>query len=341
MSERAPLVSILLPVRNGERYLRESLDSILAQTWGDREVLVLDDASTDGTPQILEGYGDRVRVIRHPTNLGIYDNVNAGLTHVRGEFVGVYHADDIYEPTMVERSVATFRAHSSVGAVFTLDTWIDAEGREYDRLRLPPSIPLGVPLDFATTLNTLLAWKNILFVCPSAMVRTELYRKIGGYRQSLFKNSSDLDCWLRLAREACLFIVPEYLMRYRHFHGSSSHRYHHILTEPERFVRIRYHHLARQGSRPFADPAALREYEAHRAEDQLMIAVAHYIQKQTPSLRESLAKAPFGALARGRNVQRARLIVLRGLLALLARVPHQKWLADRFYARWHAKKAAH
>ena len=339
MTSAAPFVSILVPVKDGALYLRESLDSLLAQTWHAREIIVLDDASTDATPEILASYGPALRTVRQSATLGIYDNVNTGLPLARGDLVAVYHADDVYLPTIVEREIEAFRAHPEVGAVFCLDTWIDAQGREYGRLELPPDIPLGRPLAFAEVVNALLARKNIFLVCPTSMVRAELYRRIGGYRQSLFKNSSDLDCWLRLAREAPLLVLPEYLVRYRHFHGSSSHRYHHMRTEPERTFAILDHHLA-AGAEAVATSRALREYEAHRAEDLLLIAATHYIQDDRRAMRRRLAQVSTASLARGRNIQRGRLLLLRALLQLLASLPRAGFLADAFYRRWHARRVS-
>src|SRR6188472_1395337 len=81
-----PLVSIVVPVWNGERFLRESLDSILAQTYPRLEVIVVDDASTDETPEILASYGDRIRILRQPRTRGIYGNANDGIALARGDF---------------------------------------------------------------------------------------------------------------------------------------------------------------------------------------------------------------------------------------------------------------
>ena len=109
-----PLVSIIVPVFNGERYLRESLDSILGQTYPRTEVLVMDDASTDGTPRILASYGNNVRYRRQRENRGIYGNSNDGIAVARGELVAVYHADDVYLPTVVEREVRFLLDHPEV-----------------------------------------------------------------------------------------------------------------------------------------------------------------------------------------------------------------------------------
>src|SRR5260370_41466205 len=90
------LVSIIVPVFNGERYVRESLDSILAQTYPRTEVLVMDDASTDGTREVALGYGERVEYHRQETNRGIYRNANDGIAMAPGEDIAVYPPGDIY-----------------------------------------------------------------------------------------------------------------------------------------------------------------------------------------------------------------------------------------------------
>src|SRR5262249_12339954 len=121
-----PLVSVLVPSFNGARYLREALDSILAQTYRSLEVILLDDASTDDTPAIAREYLPRITYVRQPANLGIYDNVNQGIARARGELVATYHADDVYLPDMVASQVAYLEAHPGVGAVFTSDIFVDA-----------------------------------------------------------------------------------------------------------------------------------------------------------------------------------------------------------------------
>jgi GT2 family glycosyltransferase len=333
----APRVSIIVPVMNGERTLRESLDSILAQSFADREVIVMDDASTDGTEAIARSYGGSIRYERQLANRGIYDNVNDGIALARGKLVAVYHADDIYLPAMVERQVALFDREPGLGAVFALDVWVDAEGREYGRLSLPNDVPPDTPMEFADVLNALLRHKNIFFVCPTAMVPAEVYRLLGGYRQSLFRNSSDLDMWVRIAKERKVAIVGEHLMKYRHFHASSSNRYHHLRTEPERFFAIMDHHLG-DGARAIASPDALRAYEAHRSEDRLMIAIAFYIKADRRAARESLRGFRLGTVLRTREVQRFRLAILFLALSLLVRLPRIGMVADFCYRRWHARK---
>jgi glycosyltransferase involved in cell wall biosynthesis len=121
-----PLVSILVPSYNGARYLREALDSLLAQTYERIEIILLDDASTDETSDIAAEYGGRISYVRQPKNLGIYNNVNVGIARARGDLIATYHADDLYLPTIVEAQVTCFDRHPGIGAVFCSDIFVDA-----------------------------------------------------------------------------------------------------------------------------------------------------------------------------------------------------------------------
>src|SRR5229473_1212279 len=106
-NEDLPLVSIIVPVYNGSKYLRESLDS---------------------TPDIIAGYGDRLRHYTQLHNKRQYQNVNDGLDMVQGKYIAIYHADDVYESAIVQKEVEFFENHPEVGAVFCHDIFINAEG---------------------------------------------------------------------------------------------------------------------------------------------------------------------------------------------------------------------
>jgi len=160
MSPELPLVSIVVPAYNAERFLRASLDSILAQTYPATEILLMDDASTDSTPAIARSYGDRIIYYRQPRNRGQFANVSEGISRARGKYVAVYHADDIYLREIVAREAAFLEAHPEAGAVFAIVTFMDREGRERGRLVLPPEVRGGGLFDYTSVLNALLCNKN-------------------------------------------------------------------------------------------------------------------------------------------------------------------------------------
>jgi glycosyltransferase involved in cell wall biosynthesis len=331
----APLVSILVPSFNGAPWLREALDSLLAQTYRNIEIILLDDASTDDTAAIAAEYESRIRFIRQPKNLGIYDNVNVGIAEAKGELIATYHADDIYLPAIVEEQVAYLQAHPEVGAVFASDIMVDANGREYGRIKLPKEVRGDRPLPYPVVLNTLLSYKNNFLVCPTAMVRASVHRDVGVYRQDKYRNTSDLEMWLRIAKHYPIAVLESHLMKYRHFHGNSSQRYHRLRTDVENYFLIMDEYLERD--RRLATPQALVSYEAHRSQDRLWAAMSHYIKGELPQGRQALRDVHLGPIARSRHVQKRLLAIAAGLWVAL-QLPRSEWLAERMRQRWHVKR---
>lgn len=333
---RLPLVSIIVPVYNGEKYLRESLDSIISQTYSRIEIIVMDDASTDSTHAILESYGDTIRVIRQLQNRGIYANANDGIAMARGEYIAVYHADDVYEPAMVEREVAFLERYPEAGAVFSSLTFIGPRSERFGQLELPPALRGNRPLDFTAILNALLHHTNHILMCPTAMVRASVHRDVGVYRQEQFRNTSDVEMWLRISQKYPIGILEERLLRYRHFHDSSSLRYHKLRTDQQRYFVIMDLYLDR-GGRAVATPAALAAHEAHRAQDLLMATTSNYILNRPEAARATLSRVRPGNLVGSPRIQRARMFMLYLLLHAFVRLPRIAFVADFFRRRWHEK----
>lgn len=334
-SSTAPLVSIIVPVFNGEDYLRESLDSILAQTYSRTEILVIDDASTDRTPEIIASYGSRVRCHRLPENRGQYVNDNEAIAAARGEYIAIYHADDVYEPRIVEREVEALERYPEAGAAFCKDIFIDLEGHEVGRLQIPREIQGGIPLSYPVILNALLTHKNHFLRCPSCLVRSSVYRDVGTYRQEQFHNTADLEMYLRIARKYPLIVVDEYLFRYRRGHSAMSSRYRHLRQKVENYFMIMDLYLA-NGDQALATPDALADYEAHRAEDLLMLSVNHYILNQLAEARNILRRVEVNRILASRQVQSGRLFLLYVAMQGLVRVPRITFVSDWCYRRWHS-----
>jgi hypothetical protein len=332
-SAAGPLVTIVVPAYNAERFLRASLDSIVNQTYPSKEILLMDDASTDGTGEIARSYGERIVYYRQPRNRGQFGNVDDGIARARGKFIAVYHADDIYHPQIVAREAAFLDANPQVGAVFALDTFINAEGKQWGRLQLPPDIPGGQPLDYATVLNTILRRKNCIFPAPSSMVRADAYRAAGPYRGREFPVAGDFEMFFRIARLFPVAILDEYLFQYRWGHGNADQIDRLLRTGMEPYFTIMDEHLA-AGARALAHPGALAAHEAHRAEDALMRAVSSYIVRDRGTMRTALSAASCRRLLASGEVQRFRLTALAGLLAALSRLPQAAVFERAFRQRW-------
>jgi hypothetical protein len=221
--------------------------------------------------------------------------------------------------------------------VFCSDIFVDAQGREYGRMLLPREVRGGEPLDYAVVLNALLEYKNRFLVCPTAMVRASVHGDVGAYRQERYRNTADLEMWLRIARKYPIVVLEEHLMKYRHFHGNSSQRYHRLRTAPENFFMIMDEYLA-GGDQRLATRHALANYAAHRSEDRLMAAISHYIKDELPAGRAALRQVSVIAIAGATRVQRARLLVLTAGLWVLLRLPRVGPIADWMFARWHMKQ---
>jgi len=133
-----PKVTVLMPVYNGERYLNEAVDSILGQTFTDFEFLIIDDASTDKTPEILRSYDDpRIRVVTNEENLGLSKSLNKGLALARGEFIARMDADDVSYPYRLQVQHEFMTQHPGAGVIGSWAEYIDRKGEIVHRYRAP------------------------------------------------------------------------------------------------------------------------------------------------------------------------------------------------------------
>lgn len=184
-----PRVTVLMSVYNGERYLNEAVDSILAQTFTDFEFLIIDDASTDRTPEILRGYDDpRIRIVTNEENLGLTKSLNKGLALARGEYIARMDADDISLPERLEKQISFLEKNLEIGVLGTAVQYIDEYGKPLQILNWPQK-------------DTLIKWQLCFMnpiAHPSAIIQRELLTKSGGYDEKVIF-AQDYDLWVRLS----------------------------------------------------------------------------------------------------------------------------------------------
>jgi glycosyltransferase involved in cell wall biosynthesis len=216
-----PAVSVLLPVHNGERFLRDALDSVLAQNLTDIEVLVVDDGSTDGTRALLAAHRDeRLRVLGQE-HAGLVAALERAVREARAPLLARMDADDVSLPERLQRQAAFLEANPRVGLVGCGVEVIDESGRAEGTVLLP----LG-----DGDLRRRLLLRNP-FTHGSVVLRREALEEAGGYCAGHGANE-DYDLWRRIARRWELAAVPEVLYRYRR-HGAAV-----TVTNPAR-LRLR------------------------------------------------------------------------------------------------------
>jgi len=187
-----PAVSVILPVYNGEAYLKEAIDSILAQTFTDFELLVINDGSSDGSERIITSYTDqRVKHVKNERNSGLVFSLNRGVKEARGTFIARMDADDIALPERLEKQVA-FLQSNEADIVATRVKLIDAFGN---------SLPDWVEDRDHITRDEIRRYlrRNNCIAHPTVMGRTALFRSYPyRFRQHY---SEDYDLWLRMAAD--------------------------------------------------------------------------------------------------------------------------------------------
>jgi glycosyltransferase involved in cell wall biosynthesis len=261
VSNALPLVCICVPTYNAAATIRETLESILGQTYPNLVVHISDNASTDDTLKIVSSIAD-VRISTHvqDTNIGAEGNFTKCIQLATGKYTAIFHADDIYEPDMVAKQVAFLEGNPDIGAVFTEASTIDELGVKIGRIGSVPGRKESVSrFGFRELLQTMLLHHNFL-ICPSVMVRTEIYRdEIREWGSSLFRSSSDVDTWLRLASRHPIAVLAEPLMRYRISRAQFSDKLRNR-TERTDFFLVMDDYLSRPDVRAFISKNDLRHY---------------------------------------------------------------------------------
>ncbi|MFL1463223.1 glycosyltransferase family 2 protein [Roseococcus sp. DSY-14] len=208
-----PAVSVCIPSYNHAAYVREAIGSVLSQEVpGGLEVVVTDDASTDGTPEVIESIGDpRIRLFRSPRNRGPSVTANHNVQQARGEFVALLPSDDMFEPGKLARQLEVLRARPEVAAVFSHMRYVDERGAPLAREPAALALPRGVTRERA--LRTFLLEGNC-FAAPTAMLRRREMLALGGFDARLLQ-TQDFDFWIRLCLRHEVAMVEEPLVAYR------------------------------------------------------------------------------------------------------------------------------
>lgn len=178
------LVSIVLPVHNGEEFLEESIKSVLAQTYTELELIIVNDCSTDASENIVQHYqrmDSRIRYYKNETNLKLPRSLNVGFAQAKGEYLTWTSDDNLFRPDALETMVAYLEAHPDVALVYADCNSIDASGKTTGYFEAGPSDELK--------------YHNVVGAC--FLYTKKVQAEIGGYDPSLFL-VEDLEYWMRI-----------------------------------------------------------------------------------------------------------------------------------------------
>lgn len=207
----APLASVCIGAYNRKDTIRECVDSALAQTWNNKEIVVVDDASTDGTREILEGYGNRIRLILRNRNSGICPVTrNQAIRESKGKYVAFLDSDDVWHPGKLAKQVAFMESHPDIPLCHTLCNVIDGESRV-----------VGVRHGAGVVPETGWIFERLLDHCwitiSTVMARRNLFDGIGWFNEGepYGKLGEDHEFFLRVAKKHPIGLVPEVLAGFR------------------------------------------------------------------------------------------------------------------------------
>lgn len=207
------LVTVLMPVYNGEEYLHQAIDSILNQTFTNFEFIIINDGSTDNTLSIIQSYNDqRIKLINNPQNLKLIKSLNIGIDNAKGKYIVRMDADDVSLPNRIMEQVKFMEQNPSVGLC---GTWV---GDPNDEKAL---------IKYATEHNEIKF--RLLYQChfchPSVILRTSVLKEHKLYFDANYIHAEDYHLWVQLAKATQLANLPQKLLNHRNHPESVSNKY--------------------------------------------------------------------------------------------------------------------
>ena len=206
-------VSVIVPAYNAMDYLPETISTVLAQTYDDFEVIVVNDGSSDETEQwVSQIKNPRIKLVSQE-NQGLAGARNTGIFHARGEYIAFLDADDLWEPSKLEKQVRVLENHPEVGLVYTWVAYIDEKGESTGRV---------FKHEIEGEVWQQLTEHNIVESGSVAMVRRSCLENVGLFDQNLGSYVEDWDMWMRIATCYPFKVVKEPLVYYRQISNSAS-----------------------------------------------------------------------------------------------------------------------
>jgi len=304
-SNQQPLVTIGIPAYNSACYIGRCLESILRQTYTNLEIIVSDNGSTDDTERIVRSYKDpRVVFNKNSENLFCYGNYNVIIKFAKGQFLAIYHSDDVYDPFIVQKEVEFLQKHSSVPAVFTQAYIINSKDKVIGERKFPEIFSNTDVIDFKRAYNGFLRFGDFL-ISSSAMFVKKIFSDVGPFKKENFFSTTqdvlwleslgqyamnkdmiftanDLEMWLRILQKFPIGLLHEKLMYYRVHSGQGSQQ--HLASSVNFFIVMDYYSVYAK-NKDIISRNCWRKYEISKIrerflEGQNFLAAGNFLEAQ-------------------------------------------------------------
>ena len=262
-----PTFDIIIPAYNAARFLPAALDSVVAQTFPDWRILLVDDGSTDNTPEVLAPYREKLRdrlLYFHQSNAGLPAARNTAIRHATAEFLAILDADDEWLPQRLAKTLERFRQDPGVGLTYGFVARTDTEGKVVQIFDRPHHHAEGWVAPF-------LYMRQLNLPCPTVSVRRTCIEEVGLFDETL-RATEDRDLWLRIALRYKVGLIPEVIANYRMSPNAMTKDGERMLTAQLQFIakhygkpgcgwrarRVALGWVYRQRAEAFAEGGALR-----------------------------------------------------------------------------------
>ena len=203
-----PIVSVIMPVYNAEQYLTYAIESVLNQTYSEFELIIINDASTDNSGEIIKKYSDkRIKVITHESNKGVVCSTNEGIEKSGGEYISILDDDDIYEPKKLENQILYFNQNPEIDVVGGRCHFIDEEGKIISEG--------GVPRYNPKIYRAQLLFYNLGFVNSSVMYRKNFIVENGLKYEDNTYGMQDYLFFVKASKVGQISAISDFIVRYR------------------------------------------------------------------------------------------------------------------------------
>ena len=288
-----PIVTVLMTVYNGKNYLNEAIESALCQTLNDLEFLIIDDASTDNSVEIINSYNDsRVKLLKNKKNIGQTASLNKGLAMAQGKYIARFDQDDVCLPKRLEEQVAFLKKNPSISIVCSREYSIDEKGEKIGAWKRGLS-------NYGAFLGYIILGLNPVWT-PSVMFVKDIFLQLGGFDVT-YGPASDFEFWSRIAlKRLNAKVVPEFhLLRRIHDQSQSNLMGDEMLQATKRaHSNVITYFLEQEDNRDLLSALLLESYKINKFNKKDFLSVSNKINAliENISLKQNLNKDEVNSL---------------------------------------------